>query len=280
LWSRSFVAERLEAEVMDEDQLWVGVIGCGAIGSVVADALHRGDVPGATLVGVCTRSPVDTPVGSSLGIDALIERSDLIVECASHSAVVAHGARILSAGVDLLVTSIGALADDELHACLRTTGPGRLLLSTGALGGVDLLRAAALGGPVDAVHLTTTKAPLVLVQDWMDDAMVEQLRAGDRRVVVFDGPAREAATRFPRSANVAAALSLAAGGWDRVAVRLVADPTAEVTTHHIEFEGVVGRFATTVENRPDPSNPASSAIVPFAVLRAIGDEAAASWRFQ
>src|SRR5262245_27994735 len=44
---------------------------------------------------------------------------DLVVEAASQDAVRDHGAAILQAGIDLVVTSVGALADESLHRALR-----------------------------------------------------------------------------------------------------------------------------------------------------------------
>src|SRR5690606_12667740 len=150
-----------------------------------------------------------------------------------------------------------------------------------ALAGIDLVRAAALAGRLDRVRLVTTKPPSVLVQDWMDDEQVRELSSARGPVVVFDGGAREAATRFPRSANVAAALALAAGGWDPVEAVIVADPASRRTRHEIECTGELGEYRFEILNRPAPGNRATSLIVPYAVLRALDDEASASpWRFQ
>lgn len=227
------------------------------------------------------RTTRDTPVGPSLPFSELVERSRIVVECAGHEAVAQLGVAALRAGRDLLVVSLGALADDELLASLAQAGPGRLKLATGALGGVDLVRAAALTGRLDRVRLVITKPPGVLIQDWMSDGEANRLRSTRTPVVVFEGTARDAAMRFPRSANVAAALALAAGGWQGIEAVVVADPGADRTGHDIECCGDAGEYRFTIKNRPTASNPATSAVVPYAVLRAVSDEAAATpWRFQ
>lgn len=258
----------------------MGVIGHGAIGSVVAEALSGGRVAGAELAGVCVSRPEVLASGATVDLPELIERSDLVVECAGHQAVEAMAVPTLEGGCDLLLVSVGALADERLLEQLAAAGPGRLKLSTGALGGVDLIRAASLMGPLRQVRLTSTKRPAALVQPWMDDALVSDLTDGRRRLVLFDGPAREAAARFPRSANVAAALALASGSWDGVEAVVVADPAAEQTSHEIECCGDAGDYRFSIRNRPSPDNPATSAVVAYAVLRAIADDAAATWRFQ
>ncbi|MGH3432273.1 MAG: hypothetical protein ACRDQB_05490, partial [Thermocrispum sp.] len=130
------------------DDLPVGVIGAGAIGGTVARHLRRGAVPGCRLAGVLLRRrrPQDPDAVNS--IDELLSRSALIVEAAGHQVVRELGPLILAGGADLLVVSVGALAEDGLLNRLRRSGDGRILLSTGAIGGLDVLRAAMRCGPL------------------------------------------------------------------------------------------------------------------------------------
>jgi aspartate dehydrogenase len=174
--------------------------------------------------------------------------------------------------------SVGALVDHDLFRRLQTAGGDRLHLTTGAIGGLHLIRAATRAGRLDAVTLTTTKPPASLLEDWMDEELLAELRAGRRQVVAFDGPAAQAVTRFPRSVNVAATLALAVGSWDLVRVRVVADPAVEVNRHDIEASGAAGRYRITVENRPSPDNPRTSAIVPHAVLQGLEGLCGGGWR--
>ncbi|MFB4303080.1 aspartate dehydrogenase domain-containing protein [Actinomadura sp. NTSP31] len=254
----------------------MGVLGHGAIGANVAAALRRGTVPGAVLGGVLTRGGTPAPA-SVRDLRALLASSDVVVEAAGQPALREHGPAVLAAGRDLLAVSVGALADQDLfHELTRpaTARSGRLLICTGALGGLDVVRAAALGGPLASVRLTSSKAPASLVQPWMDDRTADRLRSlrpGDAPVTVFDGDAREAAVRFPRNANVAATLALAAGDWSAVRVRLVAAPDTTLTRHVVEFTGQVGEYRFELGNLPDPANPATSGLVGPAVLRSLAD---------
>ncbi|MPZ95306.1 MAG: DUF108 domain-containing protein [Propionibacteriales bacterium] len=245
----------------------VGVIGAGSIGSVVAAALRDGAVPGARLTGVSDPAQPDgLPV---LPVGELIEASDLVVEAAGHQALAELGPQVLDAGRDLLVVSVGALADEELHERLRAAGPGVPHLSTGAIGGLDLLRAAARMG-LHHVELVTTKRAASLVQPWMSDAEAERLRTADTPVELMRGPARKVTAAFPKSANVAASVALAAGDWDVVETAVVADPCAETTSHVITAEGAAGRYRFEIRNHPSQETPTSSQVVPYAVLSAIG----------
>ena len=249
----------------------VGVIGHGAIGAVVASELAAGRVPCCSLAGVLTRSHLhDVPqaVGS---LDELIECSDIIVEAAGHEAVIDHAARILAAGVDLLAVSVGALVDDELRSRLTDPGlAGRLLLSSGAIGGLGLLRAAALLGSIDSVRLTTTKAPDALLASWMTPSLTAELRTGTGPVPVFEGTAREAVAHFPTSVNVSATLALATLGLDRTRVTVVADRSVVRVSHVIEVDGDAGHYELHIDNTPS-ANPRTSAITPYNVLRALSD---------
>lgn len=250
----------------------VGVIGHGAIGSVVAGALRDGRVAGCELGGVLTRTARAGVPASVATLDDLVERCDVVVEAAGQAAVAELGPAVLASGTDLLVVSVGALVDDQLRSRLTDgQGCGRLLLSAGAIGGLGLLRAASLLGAITSVHLTTTKSPDVLLAPWMTPSLVAELRHGTHPVAVFEGSARDAVQRFPASVNVAATLALATLGFDRTRVTIVGDRAAVRVRHVIDVEGDAGRYAFHIENTPS-SNPRTSAITPFNVLRALCDQ--------
>ena len=148
-------------------------------------------------------------------------------------------------------------------------GPGNLIICTGALGGIDYIQAAKLLGEIDEISLTSTKKPAVLSQPWMEDSLQEKLAAGDERVVVFEGNAREAAEAFPKSSNVSATLALTVGSWETVKVRVVGDPAAKQTKHQIHLSGEVGESVFEVNSLPSAINPATSSVVPYSVVKAL-----------
>ncbi|MHA6803813.1 aspartate dehydrogenase domain-containing protein [Salinifilum ghardaiensis] len=247
----------------------VAILGCGAIGGVVARAVRDGAVPGAELVGVVHTEPVDPPDLPVVGSRSASEDAELVVECAGQRALAELGPSVVASGADLLVVSVGALTDDGLLAELRDAGPGRLHLCTGAIGGLDLLAATARGGGLDAVRIATTKKASALVQQWMGAEQQERLRAATEPVELMRGPAREVTAAFPASANVAASVALAVGSWDRVEATVVADPRAPMTSHVISAAGSAGEYRFEIGNRPSPDNPATSGVVPHAVLAAV-----------
>jgi aspartate dehydrogenase len=137
------------------------------------------------------------------------------------------------------------------------------------LGGIDALLAAMLMEPLTSVGLTSHKASQVLVRPWMSPELQERLADGTEETEAFAGPAREAVRLFPESANIAATLALATIGFDRLHVRIVGKPGSNEVVHRVVAEGRAGSYEFVFKNRPSESNPRTSAIAPFSVIRAL-----------
>ncbi|MEU5610229.1 aspartate dehydrogenase domain-containing protein [Streptomyces sparsogenes] len=248
----------------------VGLIGWGAIGRVVGGALAAGQVPGAELVCVVDNRPLaGTAPAPQRTVEQAMETCDLIVEAAGQGVVREWGAAILASGTDLLIASTGALTDDTLTGKLLHTTPGRVYFTGGAVGGLDLLQAVRAMGPLDEVRLTTTKLPATLEQPWMGTELLRRMRSATGPVEVMAGTARDVPVKFPKSTNVAASVALAVGDPDAVRVSVVADPAAAHTSHVIEASGAHGAYRFEVRHLPATANPATSQVVPYAVLRSL-----------
>lgn len=199
---------------------------------------------------------------------------DVIVEAATQQAVRERVPALLAAGIDVILLSVGALAEPTVRADLLAGGhPGRVIPCTGAIGGLDQVRALRAAGPLKTVSIESRKLPSTLIQPWMTDERRDALQHGDREIVLADGLASDVAQRFPSSANVAAALALAGDAWDHATARVVADPTAAVTRHEIHAAGELGEVRCTVTNAPSVERPRSSVVVAWAALRALDDYA-------
>jgi aspartate dehydrogenase len=133
-----------------------------------------------------------------------LPNTDVVVEAAGHEALAEYGVAALKQGSDLVIVSIGALAHDALWTELQAAAKRSRII----LPGIDALSAARRGG-LDEVHYSARKPPGSL-----SDACPT-----DRETVVFEGNAREAALKFPKNANVAATIALAAIGFDATRVR-------------------------------------------------------------
>jgi aspartate dehydrogenase len=245
----------------------VGIIGCGAIGSEVARAasamdevtelwLHDVDPDATAALEAVPKAQVATDG------DALVAAVDLVIEAANKGVVQKEARAALAAGKKVLLLTIGALAEDALREDLvglaRAHG-GKIYLPSGAVMGVDGVKAAAEGN-LKSVTLVTTKPPAGLDSDL------------DKWTLLFSGSAREAIQGFPKNVNVAAALSLAGLGFDDTYVQVAVDPLATRNSHKVIVEGDFGRARIEVENLPSPANPRTShlaALSTIALLRRI-----------
>ena len=259
---------------MTVKSLRVGLLGHGAIGSAVAAGLELGRVENAGLAAVLDPWAPHPSLGVG-SLQELLDASDMVVEAAGHDALREHGCAVRAAGADLLVVSVGALADEELYQDLLAakSTPGKLYITTGAIGGFDTLKAVALAGEIHHAEMTSRKPAANLVQPWMDEDLRKRLLAGagsEGEIIAFLGPAREACRLFPQSANVCATLSLATLGFDKTQATMVGDPARKRVRHEIRVEAESGIYEFAFENVTSPSNPKTSAIVPYAVLRGLG----------
>jgi len=252
----------------------VAVVGRGAIGGPIIAALSAGARPGARLAGVLVPEARAAHETDSLEV-LLSKRPDLVIEAAGHEAAKAVAGPVIASGADLLLFSVGALSHREFEAACRTatSGPsaGRLLISTGAIGGIDMLKSLAASATLRSVRLCSTTRPEPLVQPWMDAARADEIRAARQPISVFTGTAREASQCFPTIANVAATVGLASLGLDHVEVEVRADPAATGKRHEIEAISDETRCSFIVENVSSPTNTRTSAITPYAALRLISD---------
>jgi aspartate dehydrogenase len=250
-----------------------GLIGLGAIGSSVARILRDAHPGHVDVVAALVRDPARVRATNVRRVATLAElldlRPEVVVEVSGHDGLRAHGADVLRAGIDLITVSAGALADPVLCDVLlraATEGKARIRIPSGAVGALDAIAAAALGG-LDRVTHTTRKPARVLLP--RDEA--QALRAPRE---LFRGPARVGVIRFPESVNVAAAVSLAGIGFDRTELVVIADPQIERNVHEIAAEGAFGSLRFEIANVPTDENPRTGRIVAMSVVRALLDRRA------
>ena len=255
----------------------VAIIGRGAIGGPLIEALRAGRVPSHVLECVLARSRRTPWEVTSLA--ALLERKpDLVIEAAGQEPARQVARQVLAAGCDLMLFSVGALADPDTETALRkaTEEPdaGRLLLTAGAVGGFDIIKTLKAAGAIEAVHLRSTTAPQALLQPWMEADQRREIEQARGPVTAFTGSARAACLRFPSVANVSAAVALSSIGFDRVETELVADPSARAKTHEISVRSADSTVSLRIEKAFSPSNPRTSRITPFAAIRWMADQGA------
>ncbi len=245
----------------------IALIGYGAIGREIAAALARLS-ESERLVAVLVR-PGREAAASRTAHDAhelLAADPDVVLECAGHGAVKDYGPAILAAGVDLIITSTGALAETGTRDMLSAAGAGggRLFMAAGAVGGLDGLLAARLGG-LNSVCYTSYKPPHAWRGTIADNTF--DLDAPAVKQVLFEGSAREAALSYPKNANVAVAVALCGLGLERTRVRLISSREVTEPLGVIDADGACGRFRFESLAHAAPDNPKTSLLTAYSLLQ-------------
>tara|TARA_R110001592_G_scaffold38097_3_gene126129 strand:+ start:4732 stop:5523 length:792 start_codon:yes stop_codon:yes gene_type:complete len=248
------------------------MIGFGAMAEEVLKLLPEGMVLGWVVATERSRDRIARQVGNQVQVITAVAacdgRPDLVLECAGQAGVRAHGAAVLQRGWDLMMISIGALADrqlaDQLYAA-AAIGNARLHALPGAIAGIDGLAAAREGG-LHQVTYTCRKNP----QSWRGspaESMID-LATIKQPQIFFEGTARQAALTFPANANVAATIALASLGLDGIRVQLVVDPFTTTNQHQIEACGRFGEMSIQLCGKPLDNNPKTSTLAALSVVRA------------
>ncbi len=254
----------------------VAIAGLGAIGLKVARSLDAGEIPGLVLSAVSARdegkardklAALKTPV-PVVALDRLAEGADVVVECvpAAHFRAVAEPA--LRKGLTFMPLSVGALLDNlDLVDVARETG-GRIVVPSGAILGLDAIRAVA-EGDVQSVKIVTRKPPAGLEGAPHLAARGESVAAIDQPRLLFQGSARDAAKGFPANLNVAVAVSLAGIGPDKTEIEVWADPGVTRNTHTVRVVSSSSDLTMTIENIPSAENPRTGIITALSVIAAL-----------
>jgi aspartate dehydrogenase len=233
----------------------VGLIGAGAIGTVLAEAIERKlvvcnelvvydfDASKAEKLKHALKFPV-TLVGSFE--ELLAAKPDVIVEAASQAAAKEYVPKIAKTKIPIIVMSTGALLDLDVDM-------SRVHVPSGAIGGLDAISSAAMAG-IGELTLTSRKSP----KAFNLTNTFEQ--------VVYEGTAEEAAKKFPREMNVAATLAITVKPA-KVHVQVISDPNVTRNTHQIHVKWQYGEMQLQFQNQPHPDNPHTSALAAWAAIQ-------------
>jgi aspartate dehydrogenase len=229
----------------------VGLVGLGAIGQQVAQAISSGAAGNASLAAVLVkhnqRRETTAPVFNDLAA-FLATRPTVVVEAAGPVALSSYAEPILSTGAVLITASAAAFVDPKLRTRLAAVcrrHATRVYLPAGALGGLDALAAAAVGG--------------------LDQVTLRIIEPGESDSLIFGGEALDGARQFPSRLNVAMAASLAAASPINVELRQQsADPSRLI---ELSASGGFGDMRVQINLRPQAGR--ISHIVALSLLSAL-----------
>jgi aspartate dehydrogenase len=237
----------------------VGILGCGAIGSLIARAVDEGIVKCDELILYDNNPEKTNDLLKSLHVKSQIVESieemianapNVIVEAASQQAVKEYLHKILEAHIEIIIMSVGALMGMQFHS-------RRIHTPSGAIGGIDAVRSAALAG-INEIALTTRKNPEALKTD------------RNAETIIYDGDAEMAVRLFPKEMNVAATLALAVHP-KKVKVQVISDPKVNRNVHEIKVVWTNGEMTFKFENDPHPDNPGTSSLAAWSAIRLLED---------
>ena len=245
----------MQVKALNKPRQKVGLIGCGAIGTVLAEAIGRKLVVCDELVvfdidpskSQKLKDALKFPVTIAKSVDDLLtQKPKVVVEAASQQAAKEVVPKIVASGAEAVVMSTGALLDLDVDL-------SHVHVPSGAIGGLDALSSAALAG-IDEVTLTSRKNPKAFGAH------------NKTEKVMYEGSAEEAAKKFPREMNVAATLALTVKPA-KVKVRVVSDPEVTRNTHEIHVKWRFGEMALKFANDPHPDNPHTSALAAWSAIK-------------
>lgn len=252
------------------DKLKIGIVGCGTIGSALAQAVVTKYSEHAVIAALCDCEPKKAENLSSAlktnpditDLGALVIKSDFIIEAASKDIVPEVLAQALAHNKDVMIMSVGGIIENmELLDKIRASSV-KLYIPSGAIGGIDAIKAALIGD-ISSVMITTRKPPKGLAgAPYILEKNIDVMNIKEERVI-FEGTAIEAIKAFPSNINVSAILSLAALGPSRTKVRIVLDPKSNANIHQIDVSGNFGELRVQCKNKPSVLNPKTSALAIF-----------------
>ncbi len=250
--------------------LRLGVVGCGAIGSTVARLLEkRGS--SFRVAALFDAVPAQSQKLSLklksrpkvyFKLSDLIPKVDWILEAASVKAVpLLVPAALRHRKPVVLMSSGGFLKHRAEITRLARRYQTKVYLPSGALAGLDGVKAARQLGKITKLEITSTKPPKgFLGAPGLTPGQKKALYSAKKSFYLYQGDVWGAIERFPANVNVSATLALAAENPELLKVKVMADPKAKLNRHQIEVVGGFGRLTAVTQNHPSAENPKTSAL--------------------
>lgn len=257
----------------------VGILGCGAIGSRIAMSIPRG------LKSVCRLSALydcdakkvkmlaeklRRPRLKKTSLSALLDNCDIMVEAVNAKNTRALIRQALQAKRHVLVMSAGKLLNARGLFSLAEKNKCSLLIPSGAIAGIDAIKAACFG-EIFNITLTTRKPASGFVDIPYIQKKGIDLSRITKETVIFEGDVDTAVKLFPQNINIAATLGLASQAKSKMTIRLITSPEYKTNSHEIEVIGDFGRITSRTENVVCPDNPRTSFLAVLSGIRTLRD---------
>ena len=239
----------------------VGIIGCGAIANIITSNMisEKEDIELAYFYDkdIERAENLASLAGgvAVLDFEVMLDKVDLVLECASPDSVKQFAPTVLESGCDMIIMSVGAFMDIDFYMEVEKIAKknnAKIHLPSGAIVGLDGIKTVSNFG-LKEIKLITRKSPRSLGKDI------------DVEEVLFEGKASQAVKEFPLNINVAATISVAC--QRDIDVKIIVDPKVDRNVHEITVKGDFGEFKTTTMNYPCTANPKTSMLAALSAIK-------------
>jgi len=250
----------------------VGIIGCGFIGNELAKFIDKNkefeliglnDIDKNKIKNLNKKLKNNNP--KFMDLHTLIKNTDFIIESAHKSVIkkILKNKNLDKKNKKLLIMSTGGLISN-LNLLYKIKNC-EILLPSGAICGLDAVKAVA--GKINSLTLTTTK-PLKALDGapYLSKKNIDLKRLKNKKII-FEGSLKDAIAGFPQNINVAATLFLASK-FEKIRVKIIADPKTKFNTHEILAKGSFGEINSVTRNLPS-KNPRTSYLALLSALQMI-----------
>lgn len=259
----------------------IGIAGMGAIGMRVALELAQGGIPGCTLAGFSARNAERaeelnaklTKPAAHFALTEIAQHCDLVIESLPPALFDAIARPVLQAGKTLMVLSASQLLGRQDLIDLAEETGAQIVVPSGAMLGLDAIKAAAVG-QIHSVVIETRKPVAGLIKAPFVTQMDIDLSKLSEPYMILAGSVSEVAKAFPANVNVAAAVSLAGFGPDKTQMEIWADPSLERNKHTVRVTSDSSDFTMSIQGRPSAENPATGIITALSVIALLRQKSA------
>jgi aspartate dehydrogenase len=223
---------------MSDKQTRIGLIGLGTIGMDVYKKIQANPQTGMQVVFVHDTMPdALAQVPAELVLedmnDFAARQPDLVIEMA-HKDVTKRWAPMILPVCDMMAVSVTVIADErceKLFEELTAKYGTRLYLPHGGAVGLDSLHESR--DFLDEVHLEMRKNPMNVDTSnvGIDAASIT------KETVLYDGPTRAIAAKFPRNVNTLTAIAYAGIGLDKTRSTLIVNPEWDFASMAVHAKG-------------------------------------------
>ena len=244
----------------------IGIVGCGAIGSRIAKSICKELRKFCYVSGLYdidqkkTRRLEKNLKLKKVATDALtplIKNCDCLVEAVNAESTREIIEQALQSQKSVLAMSVGKLLKAPDLFDLARKNKCALLLPSGAIAGLDAIKAASLVH-VDKITLITRKPPVSFQNNpYLKKNRIDLTKIKEE-TLLFRGDVQSAVKWFPQNINVAATLFFASQLKRNITIEIYTCPDYKMNSHEIEMIGDFGRLFTRTDNIVCPDNPKTS----------------------